>query len=214
MNRKAWLAIPILLLWTLAGCRGSILTDLGDGTYYRDDFSDPASGWDRVSGDDGVTDYTKGAYRIFSELPDYYLWATSGKQYPTDVRIEVDVTQTAGTENSLFGILCRYQDTGNFYILMISGDGQAGIAKVQSGGGPFLLSGDVLARRTEILAGFSTNHLQADCAGNELSLYVNGALAASASDSSFSGGDAGLWLGDKDFPGAEVLFDNFLIRIP
>jgi hypothetical protein len=203
------LILPLILL--LAGC--SVFTISQGDVYFQDDFSNTFSGWDRVSGSDGVTNYADGAYRIFSAVTDYYMWATSGRSFPNDVRIEVDATKMGGSDADVFGVLCRYQDKDNFYILMISGDGQAGIAK-RSAGGLVMLSGESLAFHLEIRRGAATNHLRADCSGDGLSLYVNDVLVADATDNEFSGGDAGLWLGAYDWPGADVLFDNFVVKKP
>jgi hypothetical protein len=202
------LLLPVLLL---AGC-GVFGMPRGD-EYFRDDFSSIFSGWDRVKASDGVTDYSDGAYRIFSATADYYMWATPGRTFPNDVRIEVDVTKKGGSDADVFGVLCRYQDKDNFYILMISGDGQAGIAK-RSAGVLMMLSGESLAFHPDIRRGLATNHLRADCSGAGLSLYANEILVAAASDSEFTGGDAGLWLGAYDRPGSDVFFDDFVVRKP
>lgn len=190
-------------------------TSMSQGdAYFQDDFSNPSSGWDRVSGTDGVTDYDGGMYRIFSATPNYYMWATPGRKFPNDVRIEVDVTRKAGADQDVFGVLCRYQNERNFYILMISGDGQAGIAKRTSAVDLAMVSGGSMKGTASIRPGLVQNHLQADCVGNQFSLYVNDTLATSATDSEFSGGDAGLWLGTFDQPGADLFFDNFIVKKP
>ncbi|MBN1438209.1 MAG: hypothetical protein JW929_02275 [Anaerolineales bacterium] len=182
--------------------------------YFQDDFSSASSGWDRVQAADGVTDYADGAYRIFTATADYYMWATPGRNFPDDVLIEVDVTKKAGPNADVFGVLCRYQDAKNFYILMISGDGQAGIAKRSASADLVMLSGESLKTNPGIRPGLETNHLRADCIGIGLALYVNGLLVATAEDSEFTGGDAGLWLGAYDQPGTDLFFDNFLVRKP
>jgi hypothetical protein len=208
---RARIATLLLAFW-LAGC--SVFSMPQGDVYFQDDFSNLFSGWDRVSGSDGVTDYSEGYYRIFSATTDYYLWATTGRKFSNDVRIEVDASKKSGADADVFGVLCRYQNEKNFYVLMISGDGQAGIAKRSSAGDLVLLSGDSLQSLPDIRRGPATNHLRADCTGTSLALYVNDVLAASAEDSEFTGGDAGLWLGAYDRPGSEILFDNFVVRKP
>jgi hypothetical protein len=202
----------LLLALLLAGC-SALSMPQGD-VYFQDDFSNPLSGWDRLSASDGVTDYSDGAYRIFSATSDYYMWATPGRDFPNDVRIEVDVAKKDGPNEDVFGVLCRYRDEKNFYILMISADGQAGIAKRSAAGDLVMLSGESLQPDPAIRLGLATNHLRADCSGTSLALYVNGVLTATATDSEFSGGDAGLWLGAYDRPGSDVFFDDFIVRKP
>ncbi len=202
----------VLALILLSGC-GSVVTVIpGGDIYLQDDFSNPAGGWDRVSGTDGVTDYADGAYRMFSALPNYYLWANPGRQFANDLRIEVDAIKTTGPDDSVFGLICRYRNAENYYALVISGEGLAGVVKVQSGRGLELISGESLQADAHILKGLATNRLRADCIGDSLTLYVNGSQVISAADSSHSGGDTGLFLGAFDMPGADVYFDNFIVR--
>ncbi len=205
------LAICFLAL-ALGGCASGSISP--DGVYYQDDFSNPASGWDRAAGSDGVTDYAAGMYRIFSATSDYYMWATAHRSFPSDVRIEVDVTKKSGADQDVFGVLCRYRNEKNFYILMISGDGQAGIAKRTSDADLTMLSGESMKSDPSIRPGPATNHLRAECVGSKLSLFANDTLVASATDPDFTGGDAGLWLGTYDRPGTDLYFDNFVVRKP
>jgi hypothetical protein len=202
----------LLLPFLLAAC-GIQSMPQGD-LYFQDDFSNSGSGWDRVDGSDGVTDYADGAYRLFSATANYYMWATPGREFPGDVRIEADVAKKSGPNADVFGLLCRYQDANNFYILMVSGDGQAGIAKRSTAADLVMLSGESLKTNPAIRAGLATNHLRADCSGTSLALYVNDVLVSTATDGEFSSGDAGLWLGSYDHPGTDLFFDNFIVRKP
>jgi hypothetical protein len=201
-----------LLALALSACASASISQ-GD-IYYQDDFSNSSSGWDRAAGTDGVTDYAAGMYRIFSATSDYYMWATAHRSFPNDVRIEVDATKKAGADQDVFGVLCRYRNEKNFYILMISGDGQAGIAKRTSDADLAMLSGGSMKSDPSIRPGPATNHLRADCVGSKLSLYVNDTLVAEATDPDFTGGDAGLWLGTYDRPGTDLYFDDFVVRKP
>jgi len=65
-----------------------------------------------------------------------------------------------------------------------------------------------------IQQGFATNRLRADCIGDTLTLYVNGKLAASAIDSSYTGGDVGFIVGTFDIPNTEIAFDNLTVYSP
>jgi hypothetical protein len=190
------LAVCLLAL-ALSACASASIPQ-GD-IYYQDDFSNPASGWDRATG---------------SATSDYYMWATAHRSFPNDLRIEVDATKKAGADQDVFGVLCRYRNEKNFYILMISGDGQAGIAKRTSDADLAMLSGGSMKSDPSIHPGPATNHLRADCVGSKLSLYVNGTRVAEATDPDFTGGDAGLWLGTYDRSGTDLYFDDFVVRKP
>jgi hypothetical protein len=200
------------LALALGGCASASIPQ-GD-IYYQDDFSNSGSGWDRAAGEDGVTDYSAGMYRIFSATSNYYMWATAHRSFPNDVRIEVNVTKKAGADQDVFGVLCRYRNEKSFYILMISGDGQAGIAKRTSDAVLTMLSGGSMKSNPSIHPGPATNLLRADCIGSKLALYANDTLVASAADPDFTGGDAGLWLGTYDQPGTDLYFDDFVVRKP
>jgi hypothetical protein len=214
LTRCHALFITLLIIPFVVGCSPQVTT--GDGiTYFRDDFSTTTSGWDQSKGDDGATEYIDGQYRMYSALGNYVVWANPQKVFPADVVVEVLATKKTGPDNNAFGILCRYRDTKNYYALVISSDGQAGIAKVQDGQGPIMISGAHMHPVAEIRKGNAINLLRAECVGNSLKLFINETLAASATDDAFlSEGDAGLWLGSYDDPGTEVYFDNFLIRRP
>jgi hypothetical protein len=62
--------------------------------------------------------------------------------------------------------------------------------------------------------GSATNHIRADCVGSNLTLYANGSEIASASDSSFTGGDVGLIARTYDTAGTDILFTNFVVSKP
>jgi hypothetical protein len=212
--RIRWLFITLLIATTVAGCSASVVT--GDGsTYLRDDFSDVASGWDQSDGSDGATEYRDGQYRMYSALPDYLLWANPQKLFPADVVVEVLATKKAGPDDNAFGILCRYQDARNYDALVMSSDGQAGIAKVINGEGPTMISGAQMEPRAVIHSGNASNLLRAECVGPNLKLFANDALVAQAMDETLTANsDIGLLLGSYDDPGSEVFFDNYLVRRP
>jgi hypothetical protein len=175
---------------------------------FVDDFSNPGSGWDRVQGDDAITDYKNGSYRIWVNKASLLVWATPHKNFDGDVYIEVDATKVGGPDKNEFGLICRYQDANNYYRFVISSDGYAVIAKVKDGD-PSGLSSEKMIPIDGINPGAATNHLRVECVGESLRLFVNGRKVASATDSAFTSGDVGLITGSYDIPGVDILFDNF-----
>lgn len=212
--RYRFFFITLMILPFLAGCMAQVVT--GDGTiYFRDDFSDKTSGWDQINGLDGAVEYTAGQYRMYSAIPNYLLWANPQKVFPADVVVEVLAAKRTGPDDNTFGILCRYVDTKNYYALVISSDGQAGIAKVINGEGPTMISGAHMEPNDAIQKGNETNQLRAECVGNSFKLFANDVLVASAIDEALTANsDVGLLLGSYDDPGSELFFDNFLVRRP
>jgi len=184
---------------------------------FQDDFSSTSSGWDQASGDNGSTDYADGAYRIYVSSTQYDAWANPGKSFDANVIIEADVTKTAGPDNNDMGVVCRYNKTDggfNFYYFIISSDGYAIIAKMVNSESSFLTE-KMTDVNPAIKTGNATNHLRADCVGNQLTLYVNGTQMMSVTDSDLTGGgDAGLIAGTFDTAGTDALFDNFVVTQP
>jgi hypothetical protein len=226
MNKKRFLIIALIVTTALVLSACNLLSMINSDTssdsdtdsaavdtnvLYSDDFSSSSSGWDRASGDEGYTDYSNDAYEISVDVANYDLWANPG-EYFTDVSVETDATLVSGTEDNDIGVICRYQDVSNFYFAVIASDGYYGIGKVADGSQEYLTDG--LPSTDLVNTGYATNHIRFDCVGSSLSLYINGDLAESVSDSDFSAGDAGLMAGTFDTPGVVVSFDNFVVYQP
>lgn len=217
-HKKIFLNISLLVLLSLS-CSvsqisqifGEYPTDQGD-LIFQDGFSDPSSGWDRVRTVEGMTDYEGDRYRIVVNTSNADYWANPGL-YFQNVVIRVDTGKESGSDDNDFGVLCHYQDTENFYFLIISSDGYYGIGKVQDGE-QVLLQPPQMYHSGEIFTGNQTNHIQAVCADARLALSVNGVLIAETSDLSFDDGDIGLIVGSFDDPGVDIWFDNLTVTVP
>jgi len=182
---------------------------------FHDDFSNPSSGWDQTTVSDGSTDYANGGYRILVNTTSLVIWANPGQTLQNDVRIEVDATKSAGPDGNGFGIICRYTDQDNFYKLIVTSDGYAGISKVTSSDVIVISSPDgKLHTVNNINKGTASNHIRADCIGSTLTLYVNGNQVATATDSSLTGGDTGLFAQTYDTGGVDILFHDFNVYAP
>jgi hypothetical protein len=220
-TKKKILAVFLALVLVTMACSISPVTSpTGSSggalqTLFSDNFSDTSSGWDKVQNDNGITDYANGGYRIYVQTANHYKWANPSKTFQNDVRIEVDATKSAGPDDNAFGVICRYQDTDNYYYFYISSDGYAGIGKKDKGNPSIISSSDGnLLQISGVNLGAATNHLHADCIGSTLTLYVNGNQVASATDSAFTGGDVGLIARSYDTAGTDILFANFYVYKP
>jgi hypothetical protein len=134
-----------------------------------------------------------------------------------NVSIEVDVTLAAGAENSALGLICRAEaDASNLkrgYKFLINPQGAYGAIR-QNGTNAsdytLLGSGDKTAA---LHSGNATNHLRADCVGNNFTMYVNGQKLLSAQDSGYRDGQVGLSVNTQpNGNSADVRFDNFVVR--
>lgn len=210
--------ICLMMLMAALGCStpplntGTESTALPSNVLFQDNFSDPSSGWDQVSSDEGITDYIDGAYRIYVNDINTDIWANPGLNF-TDTQIEVEATKVGGDDNNDFGIICRYQDVNNFYFFIISSDGYYGLGKVANGDQQLI--GDESMPPSEIIKqGDATNLIQADCIGNQLAIYVNGVKLAEYVDTDFTSGDVGLLAGSFANPGTDIHFKNFKVLKP
>ena len=203
----------VMLGFSVLACSlGSEADTLPGSVLLQDDFSDPSSGWDRVNTEDGITDYANGVYRIFVNTGNTDVWANPGMSF-ADTTIEVDATKTGGPDDNDFGLICRYEDSANFYFFIISSDGFYAVGKVIDGVQELL--GDTEMNPSDaIKIGNMANHLRVDCVGSSLSLSVNGTQLVTVQDSSLVQGDVGLIAGTFDEPGTDIHFDNFVVRQP
>lgn len=62
--------------------------------------------------------------------------------------------------------------------------------------------------------GPAANHIRANCVGSTLGLHVNGKKLIEVKDCSLTQGDVGLAVGTVGEPGADVLFDDFVVLGP
>ncbi|HJS28438.1 MAG TPA: hypothetical protein VJ768_02370 [Anaerolineales bacterium] len=180
---------------------------------FEDDFSDPESGWDRVSNPSSSTDFLDGSYRIFVGQTNHDVWARPDLNFIDSV-IEVEAQMVGGSDENDFGVICRYRDPGNFYFLVIGSDGFYGIGIMQDGEEPQLIGATEMQFSRRINQGGEPNLIRAECVGDVLSLYVNGKILDAVTDDRLPSGDVGLIAGTFDTPGTEILFDNFVVRNP
>jgi hypothetical protein len=170
------------------------------------------SGWDRYYDSTYSSDYREGGYRIHVLEPNTDAWAIPHLDL-ADVQIEVDATRLGGPEDNVYGVLCRYKDSRNFYFFLVSSDGYSGIG-VYKDGRRRLLTDESLLPSGAVNRGDIQNHIRADCNGYQLRLFVNGILVAETQAAEFASGDIGLIAGSYDQPGTEILFDNFSVLQP
>jgi hypothetical protein len=184
--------------------------DLGPFILMQDDFSNPASGWESVSGEYGRADYVQGGYLVEALIEKEYYWGVAGVDY-ADIRIEVDavVLKTASNLNDAYGVDCRVQSNGDGYGFRISSDGYAGIVLYQNQNGSNLMDWiEVEAIYTDE----TPNHLTAICEGNHFTFLVNDEFVAEVIDDTFSSGDIALSAVSYEPETVTILFDDIIVQ--
>ncbi|HEX6385765.1 MAG TPA: hypothetical protein VF177_13930 [Anaerolineae bacterium] len=187
-----------------------------DGALLQDDFGgEQQCGWAVYNRGGAVVEISEGVLRISTSQPGQIWWTNPGRNFD-DVIITVQARQVSGPNDNAYGVICRYQNTENFYIFLISGDGFYAIGKYQSGSSRVTyLSGDGEYQFSEIInQGVATNQIRASCIGNELSLSVNGLPLATVTDASFLSGDVGLGVSTLEPGTAVVHFDDVRVLRP
>jgi len=179
----------------------------------EDDFSDTTA-WYAASEDKFGFEYTEGGYRIYNEILNAAIWSVRELTY-SDIRIEVEATRKSGPEDGYYGVVCRFHDEGfNYYALVIGDNGFFGILKMAGGKIEFLETGidenEVIQRGEG-----ATNRISGICAGQKLTLSVNGEQLLEVLDDSFATGDIGMVVGNRlTADGTNVVFDNFALLLP
>ena len=171
---------------------------------FRDDFSDPASGWPVDQGEEWGFFYDSGGYQMYSNIPNAEVCASRTRGH-TSYIVEANVTKLEGPDDAYFGVTCR--KTGpNYFTFAISGSGDYSIYKTINGKPELLVTGSSLA----IFKGNETNHLKASCIGSTLSFEVNNREVVSILDEGPQFGSfIGLVVGTLSEGGIQVKFDNF-----
>jgi len=219
-NMSKGIILATILIFIISACAPQSISDKVKSktgmVLYEDDFSDPNSGWQVIEASQGMLGYADGAYRMMLKVPMFTSWVTAKKIY-NDVTIDVDVTKTAGPDQSTYGVICRMADEKNFYMFAISSAGYYAIGKVIEGKGPVMLGtdgADKLKASDVITKGDETNHIQATCKGDTLTLKINDQLVSSIQDQDIAVGDFGLMVKTFKEPGLDVKFDNLKVTIP
>jgi hypothetical protein len=174
---------------------------------FQDDFSNPKSGWDRASRGGNSTYYADGQYRITLAAPQQDIWANPYQAFDQDINVEVDAWQNPSSVKAAFGVICGYSDVNNFYALTVGSGGYVEIFQYQQGKRFTLTSAEAAATVEP-----ERNHLVAECTSSQLSLWVNGSLAAQVQPVEFTYGDVGLIASSFDETPVEFYFDNFVVK--
>jgi hypothetical protein len=189
----------------------------GVETLYQDDFDDASTGWNTYDTENAAAKYANGKFAILVKSAKWLAWTSPDDELDLkDVAIQVDATSVSGPGTQEYGVLCRYQDTKNFYFFVVTANGYARIVQVVAGTQTTISAPDKKLTPSEaVLQGDGeTNYLEAVCQGDSLELYVNGELAAAATDSAIASGSVGLIVGTYDKGNARVDFDTLVVQKP
>lgn len=193
---------------------GSLPTVFDPGSVIlEDNFSSPF-GWYNDENPRFTLQYADGSYRMFIMTKNNPIWSVREKDIG-DVVLEVDAQQTGGAQDSYYGLVCRFVDGKNYYMLVMSEEGNARIVKVLGGKQTTLA-------QTQIQAGSykpgEGNRLKAECISENgvtgLTFYINDTFVLNAQDNEYQSGRLGMVAGNTTTSGVEVIFDNLVAKAP
>ncbi len=178
------------------------------GRVFRDDFSDPASGWEVFDDEGAAAAYRNDQFVITVKRSDYYATAESGRAFETPA-VRVTAMNPSGSTGSAVGIVCRYQDQDNFDLLAVGTNGTAAILRSDGGDLSVLTGSGRWSRSAAVPVGARRYRLRAECGTDRLSLAVDDrrVLAVPASGPP---GTIGLFVVGT----GEIRFDDFAATEP
>ena len=145
----------------------------------------------------------EGVYRI-RMWPGVIAWSTLGAGNAANFRLTTDVTILPETPWGYGGLIARFSDEANFYLVQVDGAGRFRIQMRASGDWATLQ--DWTASAVLNQAG-AANHLEVVDNADSITVSANGAVIFTAPPSTLPAGDAGVMAGSLDAAVAEANFD-------
>ena len=209
--RRVFVPLALLLAAALA-CSPSSLPNLpASTTLYKDNFSDSNSGWCEDSTSSSSLAYAGGEYVFKVQDTNWFVWCNPGQNFG-DIHVEVTAKNVGQTSDTIFGVICNDQKASeqtneDLYYLGFSPDGHYTITLTKGGTDTVLTKGVSSA----IASSAISYTVGADCGGGQLALYADGKKIASATDSSYTTGDVGLFAWTGENAPAEIHFDDIVV---
>lgn len=180
----------------------------------EDDFSQDELTWGTLSDADNSIEYDGETLRMRIFTDNWFVWSTPDFEDYENIHVEVTVTNNDGAPNTAFGILCYQQEAdGSYYYGAMTPSGEYAIAMAVEGQTDFFFTNDDQWGTSDLIAlDKDTYRVGADCGNGIITLYVDGVLIDSVTDSTYTSGGVGLltWSGDGA-PSADVTFDDFIV---
>jgi hypothetical protein len=184
---------------------------------YQEDFEDGTTTLALDDDEDTTSEIRDGEYFFEGTDTETVFWTTlEDPDHPsfTDTTIDVDTRFVGGPEDGSYGVICRQSGMWKFYLFEIAPTGDYAISKAT---GPVSGIESLIdwERHDAIETGTGAeNHLTVTCAGDTLTLAINGREVASIEDGEYESGDVGLAVATEEEGGVRVAFDNLRVTRP
>jgi formylglycine-generating enzyme required for sulfatase activity len=188
-------------------------TQAGD-FLYKDDFTNPASGWPEDQFDNYYIGYHQPEfYHVDVASPNYRTSVFApGKQTFEDATIELSamVDSSKSAENGDFRYGVDFRRSGDkYYTFTISPSTKKWFLLKST---PNSLSVLLQGTSNKILGPDIDNLLRVDALGSAFSLSINGELVGQWTDAEYASGEVGLYVETFDSPNVHVHFDSLDVR--
>jgi len=123
------------------------------------------------------------------------------------------LSRIGGDKEGTFGVFCRRKsDNSSFIFFIITGNSNYSIGRWANNRYKYQASGQNLSI---IKSGTEVNNIRASCIDTSLTLEVNKAIIATATDELPVYGNSGMYASAiSKIAGVDVLFDDFVLAIP
>ncbi len=205
-NLKIVISVFMLVLASLACAAPDVNALLNP--LPSDDFSSDSSGWGTGTDTYSSVEYLNDGLTFLVFEPFYVTWSNPNPEVYENTHLEVSVTNQSSDPEAMFGFVCNEAGTtNNFYYVGASADGYYAFIKAS------IAAKDVYLKEgnsTVISASNGSLRLGLDCGNGSMTLYANGQMIDSVSDSSYPSGSVGLFAAsDEQSSGTIVIFDDF-----
>jgi len=171
---------------------------------YEEDFSDPESGWEVEKGAGYSYGYVDGEYFCREEEKNYMVRGSYPQLEFDDFTYQAECRQVEGDPENEYGLIFRQSDK-DYYKFGITGDGYYHLSLRKDGAWTKVVD---WAESKAIKRGDQVNVLKVVCAGQDISLYINGEHVKTVQDNGLSKGVIGLFAGGWENVPTEARFDN------
>ena len=178
---------------------------------YSDDFSSIDSGWSRQKKDGYLLSYSDGRYLVIAAArpKGSITIGQPGKVFDNAV-IAVDVQiPRINNDNANAVIAWRIQDPKNYYALLLSSDGYVSVRVLEEGQWKNTLYDWTKPENTSPQA--DTYHVDIAYNKSKSTIFINGTLLTSITDTQYEKGDIGLGSLAGADKTAEAIFDNITV---
>jgi hypothetical protein len=184
-----------------------------EGLLYYDDFTDPNSGWGRISFDNSYIGYHEpGYYHVEVHAPNDDQLVPVPDQSFSDFSLQVEVFADADLSapegDYFYGLVLRR--SGNlFYAITISPSTKNWkVSKHSLSGVEILQEGNA-----DAIQGVGTaNMLQVDARGESFNFQINGETVARLTDADYAEGEIGFYVQTLDNSKAHIHFESITVR--